>query len=123
MKPQPDEASTTLDPANEPLSLTDLPLQSLLLPQPPQLPLLARLPQRFIARLLQTPPLLCKLQAAPVALCQHLHSASLALKSAVNLPTSSPTKHNSAPVLPLREVAGIDGLIRVHVSFLLNELS
>lgn len=65
MKPQPDEASTTLDPANEPLSLTDLPLQSLLLPQPPQLPCLTRLPQIVLAGCLQTPPRLCQLQATP----------------------------------------------------------
>jgi hypothetical protein len=38
-------------------------------------------------------------------------------------PSSPPGTPESASVLPLREVAGVDGLVRVHVSFSLSELS
>ena len=36
---------------------------------------------------------------------------------------SNPNQAKLAAVLPLREVAGVDGLIRVHVPFLRSELS
>jgi hypothetical protein len=44
---------------------------------------------------------------------------------ATTKPLSSPPREESDPatVLPLREVAGVDGLVRVHVSFSLSELS
>jgi hypothetical protein len=38
-------------------------------------------------------------------------------------PSSPPGTPDPASVLPLREVAGVDGLVRVHVPFSLSEVS
>lgn len=44
-------------------------------------------------------------------------------KSTAKLPTSPPTQSNPASILPLREVAGSDGLFRIHVPVSLSQLS
>ena len=44
-------------------------------------------------------------------------------KTTAKPPSPLPGTADTASVLPLREVAGVDGLVRVHVPFSLSELS
>lgn len=76
MKFQPDENSTILDPDNEPTYYhCQTASTTLLLLQPPQLPLITRLPQNLLAQFLQMPHFLCQLQAVLVIPCWHVLSA------------------------------------------------
>ena len=100
MKKTPDD-TTALDPANEP-------------------PPLRRKTQTTVS----TPP-----QPVPArghsALAPSFTPPITRSKAMAKLPpdSSSPETPGPASVLPLREVAGVDGLVRFHVPFSLNELS
>lgn len=112
-KSEQDDPSTTFDPANEPSPRRTKPSAPPLVLAPPiSLPpssVTSHPSQHSLAPSFSSPPT--------------VPSPPTTRSRSTKGPPPLPPQPKPAPVLPLREVAGVDGLVKVHVPFSLTELS